>query len=160
MGMSAHLKHQIGSLFEVIDDEAGIQRVITPFEFPLSGDRIVVRVRPLGSEGRYSLDDNGDTVFYASMAGGDTRSAAVAQWKEELQRNSLVVFDDDQLSVIASNEELIAPCVFRIAEATQQLYALSTSCQRSHADEGNMRLVEVVAEQAQEYDLDSNGRTT
>jgi hypothetical protein len=47
--IGASLKHSICRLFEVIDDEAHVKRVITPLEFANTGYAVVVRVRPLAN---------------------------------------------------------------------------------------------------------------
>lgn len=153
MVLGADLKQKICSLFEVIEDEQGIQRVVTPLEFPLSGDRIVVRIRPHENEGQYLLDENGDAAFYASMVGGDTTSDAVARWSEDLRFSSPVTFDEDKISVIASSEEHIAPYIFRVAEAAQQLFALSTSRVIRQASDFKARLAEVFEQAAREFDF-------
>lgn len=154
MGVGAELKSKICSLFEVIEDEQGVQRVITPLEFPLSGDRVVVRVRPVAGTGEYVLDDNGDAAFYASMAGGDTESDVVERWAEEIKAAAPLVFDGDRVLVRAPSEQFIAPYIFRIAEASQQLFALATSRATRQASDFKDRLAEVVKQAASDYDFE------
>jgi len=131
-----NLKQEICSLFEVYQDEAGVQRVVTPLEYPGSADRIVVRVRPL--EAGYQVDENGESAFYASMNGGDVQASAVIRWIEGLKWHSPVMFDDSEtLAITVSGDTPLAPYIFRIAEAAQQLYALATS--RVDRQEGDFK---------------------
>jgi hypothetical protein len=52
----------------------------------------------------------------------------LARWVEELQLSSPVKFTEEEMLVASvSDERLIAPYIFRVAEAAQQLYAISTS---------------------------------
>lgn len=122
--LTRDLQREICSLFEVYSDEGGVQRVVTPLEYSGSGDHVVIRVRP-NSSGGYQIDENGEAALYASMGGGDLDSEVVARWAEELQPP--VVFDD--MEVIRANAEearLIAPYIFRVAEAAQRLQAITT----------------------------------
>lgn len=127
MEIAINLKHAICDLFEVCSDANGMQRIITPLEYPNSGDRIVVRVRP--TNGGFYLDENGEAALYASMAGGDVDSDAINRWAEELGKSSPISFnpEDETIRIFAKNERLIAPYIFRVAEAAQQIYALATS---------------------------------
>jgi len=120
-----NLKQEICSLFEVHPDEGGVQRIVTPLEYPGSADRVIVRVRPAGAG--YRVDENGEAAFYAAMNGGDVESRTVVRWAEELPWHSPVTFEDEIIAANAQSEALIAPCIFRVAEAAQQLYALATS---------------------------------
>ena len=121
--LTRELQREICSLFEVYSDEAGVQRVVTPLEYSGSGDHVVVRVRP--SPGGYQIDENGEAALYASMAGGDLDSEVVARWAEELQPP--VVFDDmEVIRANAAEARLIAPYIFRVAEAAQRLQAITT----------------------------------
>jgi len=131
-----NLKQEICALFEVHQDEKGVQRVVTPLEYSGSADRIVVRVRPV--ESGYQIDENGEAAFYASSNGGDVRSRAVARWIEDLSWHSPVTFDDNEtLATMVSDGVPIAPYIFRVAEAAQQLYALATS--RTDRQEGDFK---------------------
>lgn len=154
MGIGAELKHQICALFEVHEDEQGVQRVVTPMEFPQSGDRVVVRVRPVNGSAAYVLDDNGDAAFYASMNGGDTESDVVARWIEEARTSSSLNFDDDRISVRVPSEQFIAPYIFRVAEAAQQLFALATSRAIPQPSDFKDRLAEVFKQTASEFDFE------
>lgn len=119
------LKRAICSLFEVHLDDQGIQRIVTPLEYTGSGDRIVVRVRPRGTG--FQIDENGEAALYSGMAGGDTESTAVERWREELCHGPVTMDENDVLSACTNDERLVASYVFRVAEAAQQLHAISTS---------------------------------
>lgn len=128
MAISEDLKASICSLFEVYPDENGVQRLVTPLEYPGSRDNIVVRVRPGNGGHGFVIDENGEAALYSSLNGGDIESEAVAQWAQGLALVTPVVFTEDEtLSVSTEHERLIAPSVFRVAEAAQQLYAVATA---------------------------------
>ncbi|MYM34893.1 hypothetical protein GTP38_11135 [Duganella sp. FT94W] len=146
MVFNKNLKQQICSLFEVHDDGHGVQRVVTPLEYPMTGDRIVVRVRERGHE--ISIDENGDTALYASMAGGDVDSDAVNRWLEDLKVSSAVSLEEDTLKATTQHAELVAPYIFRVAEAAQQLFAISTSRTTRHANDFKQRVAAVIADTA------------
>jgi len=126
MIQTRNLQHAICSLFEVHDDENGVQRVVTPLEYSGSGDQIVVRVRP--TTGGFRIDENGDSAFFAELNGGSLDGDAIARWKDGLERYSPAKWtDDDRICAFAEDGRLIAPYVLRVAEAGQQLYTLATS---------------------------------
>lgn len=126
MELTTNLKQAICSLFDVHADEHGVQRVVTPLEYSGSGDRIVVRVRPV--DGGYQVDENGEAALYASMAGGDVAADVVARWAEEMPGRTPVTFNDDEtLAAIARDERLVPSYIFRVAESAQQLYALASA---------------------------------
>jgi len=76
MVIASDIKTRICSLFNVLEDEGGVQRVITPIEYASTGDAVVVRVRPR-SDGGFVVDENGEAALNASMAGGDIECDAV-----------------------------------------------------------------------------------
>lgn len=122
--ITTSLKHAICSLFEVHADEGGVQRVVTPLEYQGSNDQIVIRVRPIN--GGFDIDENGEAAFYAGMNGGDVESDAIERWAAELVA-PLVYTDQEKITAFASDEKLIAPYVFRVAAAAQQLHAIATA---------------------------------
>ena len=127
------LKREICSLFEVHPDQDGVQRIVTPLEYSESGDRIVIRVRPLG-DGTYRIDENGEAALYASMRGGDVDSEPVNRWVEDLQA-PVFFTEDETIAAVVADERLITPYIFRVAEAAQQLHAIATSrAERQHSD--------------------------
>lgn len=142
------LKHAICGLFEVHADEAGVQRVVTPLEYPGSGDQVVVRVRP--RDNGYAIDDNGEAVLYAGMAGGDVDSESVGRWAEDLARHSPARLDvaDEVIKAYTNDTRLTAPYVFRVAEAAQQLFAIATSRTERQAGDFKQRLAEVMTQTA------------
>jgi hypothetical protein len=126
MVIKSDLRKAICSLFEVHDDESGVQRIVTPMEYPGTNDRIVIRVRP--ANGGFIIDENGEAAFFAGLSGGDTDIEAVARWLEELPNHSPARMNAEEvISAYLSDERLIAPYIFRVAEAAQQLHALATS---------------------------------
>jgi hypothetical protein len=151
MVITSDLKRAICSLFEVHADEDGVQRVVTPLEYPGSNDQIVVRVRPNKNHTGFTIDENGDAAFYAGLNGGDVDSEAVSRWAEELASISPAKFTpEEKISVFTTDERLIAPYIFRIAEAAQQLHALATARavrQESDFKERVTELVQVVAKE-------------
>lgn len=143
MELAANLKQAICSLFEVHDDANGVQRVVTPLEYPGSSDKVVVRVRP--RDGYLQIDENGETALYASMHGGDITSEAVNRWAEELQNTSHIEFDDDEvIKAEIKDVRLISPYIFHVAAASQQLFALATSQKERNPSDFKERLAEVV----------------
>lgn len=157
MVMTNDLKQAICSLFEVHSDEDGVQRVITPLEYPGSNDHIVVRVRPLGPGQGFVIDENGEAAFFASLNGGDVESEVVCRWAEGMSLVSPVEFsEDEKISVFASNERLIAPYIFRVAEAAQQLHAIATARVDRQASDFKERIKQIVEEIAIESSLELN----
>lgn len=153
--VAKNLKHAICSLFEVHTDERGVQRVITPLEYPGSNDSIVVRVRPSIDGIGFQIDENGEAAFYAGMNGGDIESEAVERWIEDLSLSSHVRFtEDEKISAFAKNEHLIAPYIFRVAEAAQQLHSIATSRADRHASDFKDRIKEIVQQIARESKID------
>ena len=138
-----NLKRDICSLFEVHNDENGVQRIVTPLEYTGSGDRIVVRVRPRGE--RFQIDENGEAAFLASLNGGSTDSELVARWISGLVESSPVSLDEDETLIAeASDERLLAPYVLKVAAAAQQLYCFATARAERQQNDFRERLAEVV----------------
>lgn len=154
MVMTSDLKRAICALFEVHADEGGVQRIITPLEYPGSNDQIVVRVRPSVDGRGFIIDENGEAAFYSGLNGGDVESEAVGRWAEEMSLNSPVKFtDDEKLSAIADDERLIAPYIFRVAEAAQQLHAIATSRAERQASDFKERVKSVIQEISTQLNL-------
>ncbi len=151
MELTVSLKQAICSLFDVYDDEQGVQRVVTPMEYSGSGDRIVVRIRP--SDGGYLIDENGETSLYANMAGGDAGSESVLRWAEEMEGQSPVrLGEDDTLMAVAHDQRLVPSYIFRVAESAQQMYALAVSRSTRQAS----KLKELVAQAVDDAARSSN----
>ncbi|PVX97534.1 hypothetical protein [Paraburkholderia unamae] len=147
MELTSTLKRAICGLFEVHADEKGVQRVITPLEYPGSGDRIVIRVRP--TQAGYKIDDNGEAALYASMAGGDVESDVVARWVEETLAYSPTTFSDDEvISATTPDERLTAPYIFRVAEAAQHLFSVATARGPKKTSDFRERLAAVIEKTA------------
>lgn len=125
-----------------------MQRIVTPLEYPGSHDQIVIRVRP--TTNGFHIDENGESAFYAGMNGGDIESESVARWIEDLQVP--VKFSEEIISAFAPNERLVAPYVFRVAEAAQQLHAIATS----RVDRQTSDFKERVGQMIQEIALQNN----
>ncbi|VVE29266.1 hypothetical protein PEP31012_03581 [Pandoraea eparura] len=143
MELVTDLKRAICALFEVHADESGMQRVVTPLEYSGSGDRIVVRVRP--RDNGFLIDENGEAAFFATMAGGDTDSGALSRWAEDLAAfGPAKLGDDEVISAFASDVRLVAPYVFRVAEAAQQLHAIATSRAERQVSDFKQRVADVV----------------
>lgn len=154
MVITKNLKHEICSLFEVHSDEQGVQRVITPLEYSGSGDQVIIRIRPNDNGKGFVIDENGEAAFYSSLSGGDVDSDAVARWAETLVSESPVVFTEGEiLQATASSERLIAPYIFRVAEAAQQLYAISTSKADRQESDFKARVKEILDNLAKDANL-------
>ncbi|GAC1611053.1 MAG: hypothetical protein NVS3B3_21300 [Aquirhabdus sp.] len=154
MVITQNLKQAICSLFEVHADEDGVQRVVTPLEYPGSNDSIVVRVRPSGDGLGFVIDENGEAAFYAGLNGGDVESDAVGRWAEELSSSAPVQFtEDEKISAFAKDERLIGPYVFRVAEAAQQLHAIATARVDRQTSDFKDRIKEIVQQIASEAQL-------
>lgn len=153
MVIATSLRDSICSLFEVHQDEQGVQRVVTPIEYPGTGDNVVIRIRPEGG-GRFSIDENGEAVLYSTLNGGDVESDAVARWIEEISTYSPVKFTEDEtLSALVSDERLIAPYIFRVAEAAQQLYAIATARPDRQTSDFKERVKQIIAEVSKEVQI-------
>ncbi|MEQ5839036.1 hypothetical protein N0A02_06225 [Paraburkholderia acidicola] len=147
------LKRSICSLFEVHADENGVQRIVTPIEYPGTSDRIVVRVRPQ-PDGSYRVDENGEAAMYANMADGDTESEVVKRWIDDLSEGGPVTIDDDETLVVNGRDtRLIAPSIFRVAEAAQHLYALATTRADRHSSDLKERLTRAILDIAADLGL-------
>jgi hypothetical protein len=152
---TTNLKQAICSLFEVYSDKSGVQRVVTPLEYPGSNDQVVVRVRPV--EGGFSIDENGESAFYASLSGGDIEAEAVERWAAELL-TPVTFTDDEVIKAFTSDERLVAPYVFRVAEAAQQLHAIATCRAERQVSDFRDRVKEIVQEiaKALHVEVESN----
>jgi hypothetical protein len=154
MVITSNLKQAICSLFEVHSDDDGVQRIVTPLEYPGSSDNIVVRVRPSSDGKGFVIDENGEAALYSSLNGGDIESDAIGRWAEELSTVSPVEFtEDEKLSVYAKHERLIAPYIFRVAEAAQQLYAIATARADRQASDFKERVKQVIEEISKELEM-------
>jgi hypothetical protein len=79
------------------------------------------------------------------MAGGDVESEVIARWADELASMGKVKLQDDEtLSAVTSDPQLIGPLIFRVAEAAQTLYAISTARTERQASDFKARLANVV----------------
>ncbi|WP_250477214.1 hypothetical protein [Caballeronia sp. INML1] len=153
MELTESLKRTICSLFEVHSDTNGTHRIVTPLEYPGTGDRVVVRVRP--KNGSYVIDENGEACLYASMVGGDVESAALGRWSREFAELSPArLCDDEVIRAMTHDEGSIASYVFRVAEAAQQLYGIATSqAERQSNSDFKERLSSVLGEIANEIGI-------
>lgn len=154
MAINGDLKRAICSLFEVHPDQDGVQRIITPLEYPGTNDNIIVRVRPLENGQGYMVDENGEAAHNASLNGGDVESDSIARWAEDLHLFSPAVFSENEtISAYAKNERLIAPYIFRVAEAAQQLHAIATSRADRQTSDFKERVKSIVEEIASSLNL-------
>ena len=135
----------ICALFEVHEDAGGVRRIVTPLEYPGSHDQVVVRVRPRGNY--WQLDENGEAAFYARMSGGEIESDNLQRWALDLEQNARVSFDDDeQLYAQVHDQRLIAPAIFQVAAAAQQLFALATAHKEREASDFKEKVAAIVSE--------------
>lgn len=144
MMTTINLKRDICSLFEVHDDEKGVQRIVTPLEYSGSGDNVVVRVRP--QEGFFQIDENGEAAFLAALNGGNTDKEVIARWVADLADANNIKFDEDEIiHAEIKNEKLIAPYVIKVAAAAQQLYSMAVSRPERQANDFREQITEVVS---------------
>jgi hypothetical protein len=96
------------------------------------------------------LDENGESALYASMAGGDTDSDAIDRWFQESSLYSPAYFDseDQTIKAFAAHSSLVAPYIFRVAEAAQQLYSLATSRSERNSSNFKQQVASVVEQTA------------
>ena len=152
MVITSDLKKAICSLFEVHADEGGVQRIVTPLEYPGTNDRIVIRVRP--QDDGFLIDENGEAAFYAGLNGGDIDIEAVLRWSEELPHHSPARLNEDEsISAFLTDERLVAPYIFRVAEAAQQLHALATSRLERKESDFRERVKDMVKEIAAQLNV-------
>lgn len=148
MELNPSLKSAICALFEVVEDQQGVQRVITPLEYAGTQDKVVVRVRP--RNGYYQIDENGESALYANMHGGDTDSETINRWAEELSQHGsktgLIFNEDETITAQVTNPQLVAPTIFHVAAASQQLYALATAHKERSSSDFKARLQSVVVD--------------
>lgn len=145
--ITAKIKRDICALFEVHDDEGGVQRVVTPLELPGTGDQVVVRVRP--RNGFFQVDENGDTAFSAAMNGGNLESETVGRWLAFMAETSPVVFNDEELiTAEAKNESELAATILKVASFAQHFYGVAVNRQERKVNDFRDRLAEVVQEVA------------
>lgn len=151
MDFAPGLKQTICALFEVHEDSSSVQRIVTPLEYPGSNDKVVIRVRQ--RDHGFEIDENGETAFYASLHGGDMESDLVQRWAEELGQTAGVDYSDETLMISLNDPHLIAPAIFQVAAAAQQLFALATSHKERVSNDFKDRVAEVVAEIATALNL-------
>jgi len=78
MELTTDLKRDICALFDVHEDASGTQRIVTPLEYPGSGDRVVVRARP--RDGHWVIDENDEAAKYARMTGSELNNNMIQRW--------------------------------------------------------------------------------
>lgn len=143
MELTQTIKHSICSLFEVHADGQGVYRVVTPLEYPGTNDNIVIRVRV--RDGKFNIDENGEAALFAAMSDGDVESEAVTRWISDLGDSSILSFDSDEvLSATTNDDRLIPTLIFRVAEAAQHLFALSTARQPRRVSDFKDQVAEAV----------------
>ncbi len=144
MKIRTSLKHDICSLFDVTETEVDGWCVVTPMQYSGLNDHVVVHIHPV--EQGWEIHDNGDAVLNANMLGFDTDTDALDRWIEDLKGSSSVSYDaqTERLSAIAGDDRLLAPYVFRVAEAAQQMFSISTQRQERRANNFKEQVSEVV----------------
>lgn len=152
MELVADLKHAICTLFEVHEDGNGLQRVVTPLEYPGSNDKVVVRVRQRGDH--VQIDENGEAAMYASMSGGELEGDNITRWAQELLINNRIEYTGDEvLCVQVRDARLIAPTLFHVAAAAQQLYALATAHKEREVSDFKAQVATVVQDVCKQLNI-------
>ncbi len=145
MELVLDLKQAMCALFEVHADSQTVQRVVTPLEYPGSNDKVVVRVRQRGDH--VQIDENGEAAMYASMSGGELEGDNISRWAKEAMNHFRIEYTDDEvLRAQVHDARLIAPTLFHIAAAAQQLYALATAHKEREISNFKAELSAVVQE--------------
>ena len=143
MELSVDLKRALCELFEIHLDERGVQRIVTPLEYPGSNDRVVLRVRPQADH--WVVDENGEAALFARLNGGDTQSEAISRWADQCEPHLNVQYTEDEtLCARVREPRLLAPTIFRVACAAQQLYALATSQLEREASDFKEQVAQVI----------------
>jgi len=126
MKVLANIKHSLCALFDVTETADGGWCIVTPMQYSGSNDHVVIHIRSTVSG--WAIHDNGDAVMNANLLGYDVRIEAVDRWCEEMKLYGPAKYDPDEEMVVAytDNENLLAPYVFRVAEAAQQLFTIAT----------------------------------
>jgi glucose/arabinose dehydrogenase len=153
MDLAPGLKHTICALFEVHEDSSTVQRIVTPLEYPGSNDKVVIRVRQRADG--FEIDENGEAALYASLQGGDVESDLVQRWAQDLNQDTGVDYENETGVASLNDQRLIAPAIFQVACAAQQLFALAraTSHKERAANDFKDRVASVIAEIADSLHL-------
>jgi hypothetical protein len=145
MELTTDLKRDICALFDVFKEASGTQRVVTPLEYPGSGDRVVVRARPRADH--WVIDENGEAAMFARMSGGELSSDSIKRWAANLVQTTRIELDaDEQLTTKIEDPRLIAPTLFHVAAAAQQLFALATSAKERETSQFKEQVSSIVLE--------------
>lgn len=129
MNSQFNIQIEFNSMFEVHFDENNVYRVITPFYYPETNDKIVVRVRPTEEFG-YSIDDNGEAIFYLNRMGSELCTDAIKQIIAHLTKTFPVSLKDNEcLMVSTKDQSQLANCVFQVAQIANQLCVIANSQQ-------------------------------
>jgi hypothetical protein len=152
MALIKDIQRAICGLFEVHEDELGVQRIVTPLEYPGSNDRVVVRVRP--RDHHYQVDENGEACLFARLSGGETDSDIVTRFFSGDDSPAHVTLSkDESLTLQVHDASQLATAIFRVACAAQQLYALATSHQERESSDFKAKVEEVVVAVCRELDM-------
>lgn len=146
MKVQTDIKHRICSLFDVTETDDGGCCVVTPMQYTGSNDHVVVHIK--ANEGGWVLHDNGDAVLNANMLGFDTGTEALERWASELNDHGPVSYDADTelLCTNTTNSNLLAPYLFRVAEAALGLFTTATQRNERRASNFKSQLHEVVTD--------------
>jgi len=145
MKVQTNIKHSLCALFEAAETENGGWYIVTPMQFNGSNDNIVVHIRP--EEAGWTIHDNGDAVMNSNMLGFDADTDAIGRWADELTLYSPAKYSaaEETVSTYTDKEQLLAPYVFRVAEAAQQLFTIATQRQERRASDFKEKVAEIVA---------------
>ena len=83
----------------------------------------VVRDCPMATY--IQIDEADDAAMYAALAGGDTKSRCLSRWAEA-EISPVRIDANEVLLATTTDQRRVREYVFRVAEATQQFYALAT----------------------------------
>lgn len=145
MKVQKNIKHSLCALFEVAETENGGWCIVTPMQYSGSNDNIVIHIRP--EDAGWTIHDNGDAVMNANMLGFDADTEAIGRWAEELALYSPAKYSaaEEMINAYTDKEQLLAPYVFRVAEAAQQLFTIATQRQERRANDFKEKVADVVA---------------
>ena len=104
--------------------EGGVSLVETPLTFVGSNDNIVVRVRSR-PDGKFLVDDGGDTDWFITTSGYDLESNSLAHLiSQQAELASVSLSEDNYIYSIASEPE-VPLAVIRVAQVAATLHSAS-----------------------------------
>lgn len=145
MKVQTDIKQRICGLFEVTETGDGGWCVVTPLQYSGSNDHVVIHIQ--ATDAGWRLHDNGDAILNANLLGFDTDTDALARWVSELDEQGPVSYDAESELLCANthHDNLLAPYLFRVAEAALGLFTTATQRSERRTSHFKTQLQEVVS---------------